>query len=504
MSILDSIFTIFNAEVNRKISERMMIVDVNFNIKYSNIPSYQECINIVNMFPTRDKVEIELKNSFEDYIDISNLEEFHEEKLISFINDSDEDEDVKVKIRIRKSVVNNTISIYRFESFCKEIIKPNILDTIGIFSEVLREHQNLIFEMFDCSSPFSTESMQFRAASNITTTIEFNRINRLEECKSNSYFLNVNEYELLPEDFHMTTSFQSNPFQILFEKIETIFSMAYIANTASIDRGTLSIQICGQKNINNSYELYPNLKVNSNKEFYKIYKWIYTDGNSTDKAIIARNIISLHCKYVDLIRLDEKTFASICSSYSLYQKDNVEKYLELKNKLSEYVLNLYTQISGSITNLIQKLKNNILAFLTFMISVIFANMASSLELNNIFTAQVTFIINWILIGSIGYMAISIYEVNLTIANLKECYEKLKISYRGLLDDQDINEIFSDSQFKEECIKKIQKKRNIICLVWGAIIIILGISINVVSYKNNTNANSIIESSTTTSSGIHIK
>ena len=64
-----------------------------------------------------------------------------------------------------------------------------------------------------------------------------------------------------------------------------------------------------------------------NREIVKIYNWIYEGGNTTDKAIIARNIISLHCKYSSILNLDGKTFSSIQSNFNLYQKDNVDRYL---------------------------------------------------------------------------------------------------------------------------------------------------------------------------------
>lgn len=63
-----------------------------------------------------------------------------------------------------------------------------------------------------------------------------------------------------------------------------------------------------------------------------MYSWIFTDGNAADKAIIARNVLSLHCKYSSLIDIDELAFASMQSNYNLYLRNNVNQYLELKTK----------------------------------------------------------------------------------------------------------------------------------------------------------------------------
>ena len=66
-------------------------------------------------------------------------------------------------------------------------------------------------------------------------------------------------------------------------------------------------------------------------EFYKIYRWIFQDSNEYDKIELTRHVISIHCKYSDILNIDEKTFLSIKSNYNIYLKENVDKYIELKN-----------------------------------------------------------------------------------------------------------------------------------------------------------------------------
>lgn len=496
----------FNEVRDYKISERMCIVEATFSTVKNSIPNFNTIRSLLSGFPIRDKVTIEICNCFSDSIQITNYEVYEQQKYDEFYDELDEIEEVNISIEIIKNIEDMTISIYDFRSFKNEILNDGLIRVIDSFCNVLRRQPYLVFEMFDNNEQFGTRSILFRPVAPSRTTIEFNRLERLEQCKINSYFYNINEISLLPDDFHITSSYVGNPFENIFGILETIFSMVYISNSSSIDGESFHIQITGQKNITKTYSIFPTNSMNicNNKEFYTIYSWIYTDGNPTDKMIIARNIISLHCNYTDLLQLDNKTFASICSNYALYQKNNVEKYLELKGQLSEYIMTLSKQIGEIIVDLTQRVKNNLIAFFTFIISAIFANLASSAQLDNIFTNQVVAIVNIILLGSVVYMVISVYEINMMIDNLDKGYKELKNRYDGLLDTIDIEEIFGNDEFKDKSIKETRKKRNIIIVVWIAMIILIAIVTNSYNKPAHNMDEVKISNEQTTSSTLQIK
>ena len=109
----------------------------------------------------------------------------------------------------------------------------------------------------------------------------------------------------------------NNRLSDIFARIETLLAICYIANEAEIiDDDKIAVKITGQRNINMEIDI---KDIIPNKEIIKIYNWIYNGGNTMDKAIIARNIISLHCRYSSLLDLDGKTYSSIQSNFNLYQ-----------------------------------------------------------------------------------------------------------------------------------------------------------------------------------------
>ncbi|MDL0174677.1 hypothetical protein, partial [Clostridioides difficile] len=332
--------------------------------------------------------------------------------------------------------------------------------------------------LYDSNLLFWTNTMVFKNYNQNTPEIKFLRSNKIEICKQISSFYNVTDYELIPDDFEIISNSNNNIFEEIFSKLRTLMSMIYVSNTAIIDNESLNVEIIGQRKTCFNYNI--NTQLVNNDELYKIYKWIFTDGNSVDKAIIARNIISLHCQYDDILRTDQKTFSSIQSNFSLYQRDNVVKYIELKNKLGEYIIKIVTETNDIVTGLTDKFKKNIIACFTFIFTIVLANIVSSNPLNNIFTKDITFLLETILVGSIGYLVISVLEMNYNLKKLERGYEDLKNNYTDILDANDILEIFNNDKTFKDNVKDVKKKRILFTVIWVVAILVCFIGIKCIS------------------------
>lgn len=57
--------------------------------------------------------------------------------------------------------------------------------------------------------------------------------------------------------------------------------------------------------------------------------------------------------------------ASIQSNYNLYLKENVKAYLELKNKVAEFISDTVSRTGEYATGLLDKFKSNIIAIFGF-------------------------------------------------------------------------------------------------------------------------------------------
>lgn len=111
---------------------------------------------------------------------------------------------------------------------------------------------------------------------------------RLSTCSETTHFHDQVRYQLLPDDFQLDINFEGNPLSEIFNRLVNILSLVYLSSSASLNHEILEIHIAGQRILEFQYQC---SLIAANPELYKIYNWIYTDGNATDKALIARNIL---------------------------------------------------------------------------------------------------------------------------------------------------------------------------------------------------------------------
>ena len=319
--------------------------------------------------------------------------------------------------------------------------------------------------------------MFFASPEHSLTVNEFERNYRLQMCRENSYFYNQDIYELLPDDFKIVIGYNGNPFSKLFQKLETILSLCMLASNSYIQQEKLRLQIMGQRSIEYTYELN---EIEGNPILYKIYDWIYSGGSNIDKAIIARNIICLHCKYEPLLFLDAKVLAAIQSNYNLYLKENVTQYLELKNRVAEFIAGTVSRTGEYATELLDKFKTNLFAIFGFLFTVIIANIVSDQPLNNIFTKDITVILEFVLIGSFVYLFISYKQSKYQMKKVYDSYNKLKKAYDQILTDDDIKECFGNDMIILDMKKTVEKSQKNYVIIWSCFLAILFIALELMS------------------------
>ncbi|WNY24727.1 hypothetical protein [Methanolapillus millepedarum] len=449
MGLLNSLINSFS-KTPTSLSERVTTLEIKTVCLGKELPDLEHLILIKDRFPRREKIKISIENeTLEEIIQIADIPNFQQYQ--NFKNKFFDDE-LEVMITIDKKVEDNKFSIYCFDNFMSDFLKKETSDIMKAFNQLLKLNNYLIFEIFDSSLVpsllLSTETMVFKKADEENTILESDRLKKIETCKQNSNFYSNSNLELIPEDFHIKTDSNSN-LRNVFEKIETLLSIAYLSNSAFLEKSSFKIQISGHRMSN--YECDINVQKLKNKEFYEIYKWTYTDGNPADKLIIARNAISLHCKNLDLINIDETVFASIKSNFALYQKENVMQYIDLKNKLAEYIVKLTTTSNDMIYGLFDKFKNNLIAFLTFLLSVYLIKIMSNQSVGSVFTKDVTYLSFLILVASFLFMIIGIAEVYFQKNKIVNGYNELKKNYEDILDKKDIENTFKSDDLLKKSI-----------------------------------------------------
>ena len=420
-----------------KEEERRKFYSACFSFPSSQALGFSELMEVIQKIPSRDEVRIFLSLENEDPFIIA--KNSTEAEYRAFIEETLEDEMIFTKIEINKTLADGHFSIYRYQKFVEDIVGLSMEDVLKTFSMFLDgAGKNIVFELFDSPNIFYTKTMYFLPVGNREIDCNFSRTQRLLACRDNTYFYNQDSYGLLPDDFKIEVGYEGNPFKELFMKLETILAASFIASNATIQGGQMKLQIMGQRSVDYVCRLN---EITGNQVLYKIYDWIYSGGSSIDKAIIARNIICLHCKYEPLLNLDEKVLSSIQSNYNLYLKDNVGQYLELKNKVAEFISDIVSRTGEYATELLDKFKANVIAIFGFLFTVVIAGIVSDQPLNNIFTKDITVILELVLVGSVVYLFICYGQSKYQMNKVYESYEKLKKSYDKILTEDDIQECF---------------------------------------------------------------
>ena len=441
MNYLTSIQQAFHSS-SMNVDERMKYVNIRLSIYPSDLPSYKDLCTLVSSFPSRDTLTFSMNDDAGSSIRIASNADCPQECYSNFLADLYKDDPVHVTIEINKQVIQNQMSIYCYRNFCADLLSLSPSEVLLAFTGLYSGATHLYFEVFDENVFFKTGTMAFSSAKHSISWKFSDRKSMLDDCRNVSCFYHQTIYPLLPEDFNIEVDFADNPLTHLFSQMSTALSMAYLATTSSIVNDELRIQITGQRSIDFSTPL---TKIKPNAELYKIYHWIFTDGNPVDKALLARTSISAHCKFTEISNLDGKTFASIQANYNLYLKDNVSQYIELTNAMAGFIQESTNNVSDCISELLTHLKSNLIAVVSFIFTATLANIVSDQPLDNIFTYDITLIMYLVFAGSLVYYVISILEVHCKKKRMCKQYDNIVAHYEKVLSKEEIQQITDNGQ-----------------------------------------------------------
>ena len=117
-----------------------------------------------------------------------------------------------------------------------------------------------------------------------------------------------------------------------------------------------------------------------------------------------------------------------------------------------------------------------------MFTVILANIVSNRPLDNIFTKEITILVECVLIGSFIYLLICYFQSKYEIKKVYESYEQLKLNYKEILTEDDLLEIFKNDEIVVKMKKTIDRSKKLYLGIWitfliGAFVIVEIISIS---------------------------
>lgn len=446
--------------------EVLYYFQVGYQITASALPSAEKLDYLCGKCAGQDEIGIQFRsvenftfsygqgNAYKDYI--SQLEQ---------------EDIVIITIKIQKRLVDEIFNVYNIEKFSEFLCGQKIEESFQLFSKLFDGgKQHIIFQVLNCSSCIHTSSIAF-SSDPLSWDRETIRNNQIRNCNDTSVFLGRAQYPLVPQDFAVMEQTYDKCFggiKRMFDRLRIVLSYLYLANTSNIVGNRAILQFDPAVN---GYE-YTLEQLSGNDYVWKIYHWIHKEDGCVGRAGIARNIINVHCRTADdILNIDEDIYNSVVANYVIYERKYTEQYIELKNKLSECIVESAGQLQELAHDLVEGFRNNFIAVIVFLMTVL---LTDSIDFNSFTEADVSLnivaVCGIFTFVSLLYMIVTIMAGKMKWGWVKRAYEDLKENYSDVLEKQDLAVAVKNDSAFINTEKEYKKFRFRICGVWSIAII----------------------------------
>lgn len=379
-----------------------------------------------------------------------------------------DENEIRFEIHIKKSETNLHIFDFdRFEAYLLGLDLQESLEKWGIYNfdsifNVCVWHD---FEKFNSKTiTFESVYPKVRSCEDRSNDI----LNVRESIFSNrdkfSHFLNADKIKLIPEDFIVPINCSRPKIKKIFDAMSNSLVISFLSDYSSINENFLTYRMKGYKLLSGKVS-YENLKNSNENELYDIYSWVYFEGNFSDKIGLARNVISLHLIGDCILSVANGTSDSVRSGYDLYLKENVKQYIEIKNKINEFLYGQSDKALDLTKSVFSTVKAGIWTFMTFFVTVFLLRAISGKSLGGTISYEVLVVAFLLVIISSIYFGVSIFEINVDKKRLLERYAEVRNRYKDLLNESDLNKIINVDLVSKKESTYIDRKRNLYCFVW---------------------------------------
>lgn len=414
-----------------------------------NLRNYSDLF--IPFFDTKD-VNDTLRIIVKD--NLNNIETFDSLEDMTNYTYGDEYEDVigTVEIKISKFNTVDYVTIYCPDLIAKFLYRRRIVDIFRLFSGLKKRK----FKILDGNSyNFHTTSFVFTDPINfdektdqLLENLNFDRDAKLKKINENTHFANAGSIKFLPEDFYILDPTANETIKKIFDKLALSLILRVFADISEFTQNKLIYIMYGYKTIKKDYS-FLRLNVDFIKDYFKSYEEVFNaNTNISDKIGLARNVLSLHLIEDDFTRINGDIESSIKSNYNIYLKENVKKYIDVKNKINDSIFSLTNKFDDAIGNLIGAFKTSFYTLASLFISLILLNiLKSSSSSFNLFSLEVFLFLCPVLIAMYLFKKYTISEIQATKIRLSSRYEQLKNQYKDILDKDDLNHIFEQYNFE---------------------------------------------------------
>ena len=455
------------------------------------IPKMKWNADAVKIYQSRigeaDEIQLVIQDMYEETKVYDLLQMGIWSEIESDLTDTFQDE-IDVSLYIQKNFSKCILNVYDREAFSDYLMGQKIPDFFRDLWKTIEKYGKAAFYMPGESANFCMETESIIFAGDInrikqkSDIILSERRNKTDKVREVSYVREDTTYMFWPEDFEIKGCKEKNELTDFFEHMELVLCIAYLCNYTEIREYSVKYEMRGYRVCEGEYCICDGADVSKVTEILsRIINWIFAeDSNIFDKDGIARNILSLHIKN-SWMEVGYDAYTSIISGYKIYLKSSIDNYLHIKNEVVEKITNICERIMESADNYTGRIKNNLLALASFLITTLIVNTISSGKIENIFTRDIRYLTYAFLGISAGYIFVCRLEMDIQKKRIREIYEDSKMLYRDVLCEEDIRNIYGNDEIYKKGMERaisIVKKYQVFwicaaCII-GIVVTVLGV------------------------------
>lgn len=394
--------------------------------------------------------------------------------FIQAVKDHDDEENMCIVVDVNKSTIAGRVSIYEPDDFASYLESSGIEAALCEFDRAAWQQGHLILEVQKENYPgWQTNHIAFVALNGEAANFDGSQIDKVHENQRKVCTTNVQIDRLTPDMFLVTQGcVEGNRIQTVFHKMAQILSYYYLFDQLTISRQGIDYKMVGLKCINGTIDAgvlgSEQIGIVSVAVYVGIYKWLYEGGNIYDKAIIARNVLSLNINE-DTLSLGSQTLDAVTSNFNIYEKENVKQYIEVRNKVTEQVSKIQKDIMEVIDDYTGGFLIIMTANLSFFLTVIVIRvLAKDMEEKVLMPNVILYISYGLLAISLAYLLYARCDA-LDRKKLKENhFAQLIERYGDILGEKESSNLSTDfdKANKESTAYYIENRITVVTCLWG--------------------------------------
>lgn len=423
----------------------------------------------------------------------------------------DDSQHLRIVLNVSQRVQNGEIRILDPDCLFTWLSAQEVPALIAQFSELLGSNSRIIFVHEEFSQPFGSGTFTFAPLAHSLLNVGSHSLGDREslalarrECVTTDWNSSV-----FPEDFRAVSSDNEGPAGRVFARIENFLAVSSLADAVVKAGGNSFIVRVKGHRMQEQVIHWSDIPDSRNVVLQQVYDWVYhlrSAGPLTDRLGLARNFISLHWKD-GIFRLDPRVVPAIKAGYELYLKKNLKDFVEIRSKVTGFILEIEGKAAKSVENAVSNLEKNFYGIATFITSVLLIKVLQDKSFSGAFnpnTARLAYALIGISFLHAAYAATSV----LSEMNRSEVlYTDLRRQYSVFFAPADFDNIFGRSTVElgrvepSRSSSPLASTRSYVCrrlswlmAVWiGSLVIAFGLVLSLTerpAWKNPSPANSV--------------